>query len=165
VHQLLIVFCLLWQATLLSASESTTSVETKPSWEVGFSLNLLVPNQLPEFVRTVPVYGPMLGIPVGKSDVLQIEAVYGSSERISLFMTEVDYRYHFSTPFIRPYVIAGVGYLHHGFSGNDHNYVMPIAGLGFYFPMVKNFVIAMNMRIYVPKETFLRFSGQFAYLF
>lgn len=150
--------------SLFGTTTSSTKAEIGSWWEVGGSFQILVPNQLPDFMRTVTVYGPMVAIPLGENKV-ELQATYGSAEAISLFLAEVLYRYKVPTPFVSVFLLGGAGYLHHGSSGKDHSYVTPIAGLGFYFPMTDDFCIAMRMKAYYPEKSFLNFGGQFAYLF
>ena len=165
---LLFILICSWWVTAVRAMDQISSSQKKQSTSdrklgFGLSMEVLVPNDLTDFQRTVPAMGPIATIPLGKDDI-EIHIAYGSAQKISLFLSEVGYRYNVITPFIHPYFVGGIGYLHYGYAHNDHNFLTPLTGLGFWFSMTRNFQMNLAMKIYIPEKTILNFGGTFVYL-
>lgn len=158
------LFCLLASSPLLKAEVATTN-ETLPSLgpEVGLTMQFLIPNSLPSFQIPVTSFGPHIGWPLF-GNTLQLQAVYGANEKISLYNLEASYRYNIFTPFFTGFVFAGVHYLHYGYQNNDHGFLGPLTGLGFYFPMTDKFSMGLGMKFYLPRTLMLGFGGSFAYV-
>ena len=135
--------------------------------ELGLSLQYLVPDLYPDFQIPVTAFGPRIGIPIG-SNALELQAIYGGnnggSETVSLYLLDTDYRINIPTPFLTAFVLGGIHYMHYGFLGNDHGFFGPFTGLGFDFPMAKDFLMGMAMKIYLSQKVMLTFGGSFAFI-
>ncbi len=142
-----------------------TTVSSRPSLgpEVGMTMQFLVPNRLPNFELPVTSFGAHLGLPL-LGNTLQLQGVYGAGEKISLYNLEASYRYNIFTPFFTGFVFAGVHYLHYGHQNDDHGFMGPLTGIGFYFPMTQSFSMGLGMKMYLPRTLMLGFGGSFAYV-
>ena len=156
---LLLLFC--QGASATPSLEAERTLGTAP--ELGLTLQYLVPNHLPDFEVPVTAFGIHIGIPVF-SQTIQLQAVYGGGDKISLYNIEAAFRLNIPTPFFTSFVFAGGHYIHWGYARRDQSFFGPLTGLGFYFPMARNFKMGLGMKIYLPQKTILEFGGGFAFL-
>ncbi|NQW45168.1 MAG: hypothetical protein HQ462_07170 [Deltaproteobacteria bacterium] len=132
---------------------------------IGLDLELLIPDNLSGLSLPQTLTGPKLGIALG-ADSLMLGAFYNSNaETSNLILSELDYRFNLSTPFITGYALAGLHYLHFRLAFKDKDYVGPVVGFGFDLPMARTFKMGLRMKLYYPLKTMLSFGGGFSFLF
>ncbi len=166
----LLTFCL-WLALIdgpaLSSDPALTSETSVPSINtvlLGLDLEFIVPDNLAGLSVPQTLSGAHLGLSMGQ-DVLQLSAFYNSNQETSaLILTEVDYRFHLSTPFFTGYALAGLHYLHFRIALKDKEFVGPVAGFGLDLPMAQKFKMGLQMKLYYPRNFILGFGGGFSFL-
>ena len=135
--------------------------------ELGLSLQYLVPNRLPDFQIPLTAFGPQIAVPISGNEV-NLQVLYGGnsggSETVSLYLAESSYNIKIPTPFFTAFFLGGVHYIHYGYLGNDHEFFGPVAGLGFDFPMAKQFQMGMGMKAYLTRKVMLALGGSFAFI-
>lgn len=141
----------------------TTTRTIGSDFEMGLTMQYLVPNRLPHFEIPVTAFGAHLGIPVLGQNI-QIQGVYGGSTIISLLNVEAALRFNIDNPFFTSCVYAGVHYLRYGYQKVDHSFIGPMTGLGFYIPMAKDFLMGLGMKLYLPQKIMMSFGGSFSFL-
>lgn len=156
------LFLLLSIRSLGAVSCNDTAPREGSRFEVGLSIESLLPNQLPDFPSTVPVYGLLIGIPVfGHS--LEAEGLYGANNGVTFYTGELAYRYEIETPFFIPFVLVGGHFSHYSYSGgSNHDFYGPLLGLGFLIPMGGSFDLSLLMKTYLPNLGVLGFGGGFS---
>jgi hypothetical protein len=132
------------------------------SYDLGLTLQTMLPNRLEDFPFSLPIYGVFFGVPLfGHS--LQAQLLYGSLEGLSLYTVELYYRYEFELPYFTPFLLAGGHFLHTSYQSRPQEYVGALAGLGLLVAMGRNFDLSLAMKIYLPKQSIVSFGGGFSF--
>jgi hypothetical protein len=143
----------------------TTSIPQVNNFLVGLNLEFLVPDSLEGLSLPQTLTGAHLGLVLGE-DTLELTAFYNSNpETSSLILSELNYKFNLSTPFITGYALTGLHYLHFRLAFQNKDWVGPVLGFGFDLPMARNFKMGLQMKLYYPKKTMLGFGGGFSFLF
>jgi len=149
--------------THVESSESLNSNLNKVL--IGGDLEFLVPDNFAGLSLPQTLTGAHLGVSFGE-DILSLSAFYGSNQETSAFvLTEVDYRFNLSTPFITGFALTGLHYLHLRVGLKNKDFVGPVFGIGFDLPMAQSFKMGLQMKLYYPRKTMLGFGGSFSFLF
>lgn len=134
------------------------------SFQVGLEIFALNPNRLPDFLEGLPIYGPVLGVPVPWGDLVQLQASYGSYKDFSLYTIEGSYRVNATTPYFNGYLAVGAHILSYSLGGNSHRYVGGNVGLGLSIDMSRDFDINIGLKTYIQESSFAAFGGGFRFL-
>lgn len=137
-------------------------LQLRQAYEVGLFAQSLLPNLLPDFDKSLLVYGPSVGIPVGEHTI-HLAGYYGASEGVSSYGGEAAYRFNITTPFFYGHLLAGANYLHYAYNSMDHNQLGGLIGLGLSVPVGKDFKGGLMMKIYLHHRTIVSFGGGFAF--
>ena len=138
------------------------SLARTPSYDLGLSLELLLPNRLADFPTTLPAYGLLIGAPIfGHS--LQAQGLYGAANGLSLYIFELAYRYEIEVPFFTAFVLAGGHFLHTSYLSTAHDYLGALLGFGLLIPMGKTFELTLAMKVYLPKQSIVSIGGGFTF--
>ena len=161
---------------LFLCSQTNTSFSAKPeeafessitqvnSTLLGLDLEFLVPNDLVGLSLPQTLTGAHFGASLGQDNLL-LSAFYNSNQETSiLILSEIDYRFNLSTPFVTGYALAGLHYLHFRIAQKDKDFVGPVIGFGFDLPLAKSFKMGLQMKLYYPRKTMLGFGGGFSFL-
>ena len=150
------------EGTTSHSQETSTSQNSTILF--GLDLEFLVPDNLSGLILPQTLTGAHLGLSLG-GDTLEFTTFYNSNQQTStLILSEVDYRFNLSTPFVRGYALAGLHYLHFRIAFKDKDYVGPVIGFGFDLPMARNFKMGLQMKLYDPNKIMLGFGGGFTFL-
>lgn len=170
--RLLFLWGLIWGSSLTFAASvapdsltPTTSIPQINNVLVGLNLGFLVPDSLSGLSLPQTLTGAHLGLILGE-DTLELTTFYNSNpETSALILSELNYKFNLSTPFITGYALAGLHYLHFRLAFQNRDWVGPVLGFGFDLPMARNFKMGLQMKLYYPKKTMLGFGGGFSFLF
>ena len=165
---LILSFLLVFRGSYLLSAPSEISTESSipqiNSLLLGLDLEFLVPDNLAGLSLPQTLTGAHFGASLAQ-DTLELSVFYNSNQETStLILSEIDYRFNLSTPFLTGYALAGIHYLHFRVALKDKEFVGPVIGLGFDLPMAKNFKMNLQMKVYSPKKTMLGFGGGFSFL-
>jgi hypothetical protein len=148
-----------------SICESPASSRGK-RFEIGLRYQSLIPSGLPDFTTTLPVLGPVLGMPL-LGGTLQVQGVWGGNgvTGLSLYLVETNYRRELMTPFFHAFVLVGAHYLHYGYPGGTTLDGPGVnAGIGLAFAMGEGFELSGALKAYLQNRTLLSFGGGFSFL-
>ena len=140
------------------------SLQKTSPFEVGLHIQTILPGQLPDFVSSLPVYGPILGIPFF-GDNLQLQAFYGTLSDFWIYTFEANYRFNVATPFFTGFAQAGAHYMNYKRLANGHSYAGPNFATGVSFDMADNFDMNLLLKVYLQEHPLFSFGGGFALLF
>lgn len=133
-------------------------------FELGLLYQSLVPSGLPNLNVTLPVFGPVVGVPL-LGGTLQFQAVYGSDTGVSLYLAETTYRIEIPSPYVNLFALLGAHYLHYSvlnspsFGKFGTNF-----GVGASFMMGRSFEMAFTLRTYIQQRSTITFGGGFSFL-
>lgn len=133
-------------------------------FELGLLYQSLVPSGLPNLNVTMPVFGPVVGLPLF-GGTLQFQAVYGSDTGVSLYLAETTYRVEIPSPYVNLFALFGAHFLHYSvlnqpsFGRFGTNF-----GLGASFMMSRTFEMAITLRTYIQQRSTITFGGGFSFL-
>lgn len=170
---LLLAVLLIFSAKGGEAANSIPSPEcgviTSPRgerFEVGLVYSALIPSGLPDFNITLPIYGPVLGVPLF-GGTLQLQGATGSDSGtgLTLYLAEATYRLEMSIPYFNSFALVGAHILHYSASGGvTHQGVGANFGIGLSFLMGRGFEMAFSLRTYVQQRSTISFGGGFSFL-
>lgn len=132
-------------------------------YELGLSMQVLVPNLLPEFEAPVVGLGPRGSIPMG-DHAIEMGFLYATDKSDTLYLLEGGFRYNIVLPFLAGYAYAGVHYLKYLFKQRLHDNGGPVVGFMLNFPMSRGFTMGIGMRTYFPSKILLSFGGNLSFL-
>lgn len=128
------------------------------AFEWGIQALSVLPNRLPQFTGSVPIFGAIVGVPL-LGQHLQFQANYGTLTGFTLHTFESSYRHRFALPFATPFVQFGGHYLRYRFVGVDHTYWGFHGATGFSFGMTRNFDINLFVKVYVQDRPLFSYGG------
>ena len=152
-------------AASLSPKEcGTLATPRGQSFEIGLVYAAIIPSGLPDLTRTIPVYGPVLGIPV-LGGTAQIQSVWGNDKdtNLSLMLVEANYRLEIEIPYFHAFGLFGAHYLRYT-QATEHSGFGANLGIGLSFLMGRNFEVSFSLRTYLQQRSTVSFGGQFAFL-
>lgn len=132
-------------------------------YELGLSMQVLIPNLLPDFEEPLVSLGPRGSIPIGK-DAIEMGFLYGTDRSDTLYLLEAGYRYNITFPFIGGYAYAGAHYLKYLFRQEKHDQGGPVLGFMLNFPMSKGFTMGIGMKTYFPSKILFSVGGNLSFL-
>ncbi len=164
------LFLLLCVATSSSRAAAPEVCEVPPSprgkaFEVGLAYQAIVPSGLPDLTKTLPILGPVLGMPfIGGT--LQLQGLFGSDASVttSLSLFEANYRLELEIPFFHLFAFVGCHYLHYKSISTEHDGFGMNFGFGLAFQMGKNLELALSLRTYLQSRSTVSFGGGFSFL-
>ncbi len=156
------LFLTLCTARVARAAVSCGDTPVPNDFQIGLSLQILLPNNLPDFSLSVPAYGIVASVPLGR-DSIQVLAQYGSGEKFYLYSGEVNYALVLPTPFFTPFLLAGIHWMHYALSGVGHDNFGGNAGIGLLFPLSSDFQITLGLKSYLESRAIIAFGGGFSF--
>lgn len=132
-------------------------------YELGLSMQVLVPNLMPEFEEPLVSLGPRGSIPLG-NHAIELGFLYGTDKSDTLYLVEGGFRYNVVLPFLAGYAYAGIHYLKYLIKQRLHDTGGPVVGIMFNFPMSKGFTMGIGMRAYYPSKIMMGFGGNLSFL-
>lgn len=157
-----VVISLFVSLFVLHECSADNEILQKKRYELGLSVALLLPNHLPDFDTSLPTYGPLAAIFVGQ-DSIQIQALYGAKDGLSIYTVEAGYRLTASTPYFSGFALLGVHYLHYSFAQADHDYYGGNLGMGFSLSPTKSFDVRLELKSYFQERTVISSGGGFSF--
>lgn len=150
----------------LPNAHAAVEVECTPSppvkgYELGLTFQTLLPNELPDFLNTVPLYGPFVGMSIGDHSLL-LRGVYGSIEALSTYAFELGMRWNFNLHFFHMYALTGAQLLHYSYSGNRREYWGANLGAGLVFPISGKYQVTMGSKVYLTTRPIMNFEIGFS---
>lgn len=133
------------------------------TFQLGIQTVSVLPNRLPQFTSSVPMYGPVFGIPV-LGHLVQVQANYGTLTGFTMHSFEANFRYDFRLPLATPFLQAGTHYLRYRFGGQNHTYWGLNGAGGFSFDMNRSFDINLLVKVYLQDSALFSFGGGLAML-
>lgn len=153
-------------ASALAPKECATLTSPRGHrYEIGLLYQAIIPSGLPDLSRTIPVYGPIVGVPV-LGGTVQLQTVWGSDDSagISLNLVEANYRLEIEIPFLNVFALFGAHYLRYTLATTTHAGFGANLGIGLSFLMGKNFEVSLSLRTYLQQRSTVSFGGGFAFL-
>ncbi len=132
-------------------------------YELGLSMQVFIPNLLPDFEQPIVSLGPRGSIPLG-THAVELGFLYGTDRSDTLYLFEAGFRYNVVLPFIAGYGYAGAHYLKYLFRQQNHDQGGPVLGFVINFPMSKGFTMGIGMRTYFPSKLLLSVGGNLSFL-
>ncbi len=133
-------------------------------FELGLLYQSLIPSGLPDLNVTMPVFGPVVGVPLF-GGTLQWQAVYGSDTGVSLYVAETTYRIEIPNPYVNLFGLFGAHYLYYSVLNHPSRGKFGTQfGLGASFMMGSSFEMAFTLRTYIQQRSTITFGGGFSFL-
>jgi hypothetical protein len=160
----LLVLLLSVNAAAVPKECGTTESPRGERFEIGMLYQALIPSGLPGLTRTVPIYGPILGVPL-LGGTLQVQGVFGSDSSINLNLTllEATYRVEIEFPYFNAFALFGAPYLRYA-QTTTHAAFGANLGVGISFLMGKNLELSLALRTYLQQRSTISFGGGFSFL-
>ncbi len=129
-------------------------------FEVGLSVESLLPSKLPNFEGALPAYGVVAALPWGK-DFVELQVIFGSSPAVAAKLFTAAYRLNIVTPHLNGFALAGAHFLSYATPGPDRNFFGGFLGLGSTISMAPQFAIDVLLKTYFQSRPMLAIGGAF----
>jgi hypothetical protein len=144
-------------------AQSQVITTRRSTYSIGLAAQILYPDRLPDFKTSIATYGVVGSVPVG-THAIQVQANYGRSDDLSLYLFEGNFRFNIDTPFIDFFLFAGVHYFHFDYIDNDHWRFGGNGGPGVRMKLGENLDGQVIMKLYLQDKTVVAFGGGITFL-
>jgi len=130
----------------------------------GVQLKILIPNNLPDFRTSVPVYGPEISL-TWKPHGVQVQAAYGSSDGVTAYLGEMSYRYQIETPFFNFFLSSGLHFLYYAPVGApDQRMLGAHFGPGLVLRFGDSLIVPLQARLMFQKQSIISVGGGLVFI-
>ena len=159
-----LLFMVLILPTVLRGASVCSDISIPNSYQLGLSLQLLLPGKLPDFSKNPSAYGVVGSMPIGTGDSIQLQVQYASAEKFTLYLIETNYRLLLPTPFLTVFALAGAHFLHYSLEVNSHGAFGGNLGFGLLLPMAGSFHVSLALKTYLQSQPIVSVGGGFSFL-
>jgi len=155
------MFALLVTVASYGAEVECHSAPPVRGYELGLTLQTMLPNELPDFAAALPVYGPLLGVSIGPHNLV-VRGLYGAIEALSTYVVEAGVRWNIDLHFFHMYALTGGQLLHYSYAGSGRQYVGGNLGMGIVIPISGKYQVTVGAKAYITSRTLMNFETGFS---
>ena len=154
---------LLIGTTSTFAAPNPAMTSRRSVYSIGLAAQILFPDRLPDFRTSIPTYGLVASMPVGNHSI-QLQGNFGTSNELTVYLFESNFRFHIDTPFVDYFLFAGIHYLYFDYLQDTHWRFGANAGPGIRLKLGENLDGQVILKLYLQDKTILAFGGGLTFL-